>query len=129
MSAFYVGNDAISRLANSLEKDGEWLNNKAWGKLPRDTKQLADMLYAMNCASLEERYGKHSDMTVPFEYTEGLEYESDSQFYKSLSCYIYQCSEGKVVDTESFKTVERLSDALAHKIAYDFANAKGARWE
>lgn len=51
-----------------------------------------------------------------------------AQFYKSLACFIYQCSEGEVPETELYKMLEEAQDKLAYKIAMDWANEQGAEW-
>lgn len=129
MSAFFVGNQQISKLAYALETRGADLNREAWGKLPRSTKTLAQNLYDMNAKALAERYGKADDMMTPFEFEDGLIYENDAQFYKSFSCYLYQCAEGDVYESEQYALIRKLCDGLAHNIAMQFASAKGARWE
>ncbi len=129
MSAWFVGNKAISKLANAVDRDVRNLNRQVSEKLPTDIKQLAQDLYNMNVYSLRERYGSADDMIEPFEYMGAVTYENEHQFYQSLNCYLYQCAEGVVVKTPLYKMMEEIHNALAHKIASDVGRAHGVRWE
>ena len=122
MSAFFVGNNSISKLANEIIK-----YRKDMGS---DAKGLALKLYDMNFEALEARYSEQSlGMMEKFEYDDGAFFDGEAQFYKSLQCYLYQCNEGDVDESKLYKEIEKVCNALAHIIAGRWADKQGAKWE
>lgn len=141
MSSFFVGNQQISKLANTLHRVSPRLNGDVASRLPPSAEELAFDLYKMNIDALAHRYQDWSEMVEPFEYNETLGFNvwSDSdakteerelaQMYQSMMCYLYQCSEGEVGESKLFKDVQHLHSSLAHNIARRFAKENGAKWE
>ena len=121
MSAFYVGNVQVSKIANAIALKKE-LNDK-------DRKELAKNLHFLNVKALIARYPKsYKPMIEKWQYS-GEIFVSKYQLYKSLRCFLYQCSEGEVPKMNLFKEVVAFCDDLAHEITMDLANKKGALWE
>ena len=50
------------------------------------------------------------------------------QAFKSLQCYLYQCSEGDVPDSEFFKEVDKFQGQLANKIITKLPEYEGMIW-
>jgi hypothetical protein len=54
---------------------------------------------------------------------------SDVQTLKSIRCFLYQCTEGdQFMETDAFKHLEMLSDALAYKIVTNLPEYNEAKW-
>ena len=91
----------------------------------------ADML-RLNCQAVDARYGEgesksfRDDLTYRFAHPYGP--VTAVQAYKSLTCWLYQCSEGDVPETELYKSMERVSDALAHHIVSESSAYEAAKW-
>jgi hypothetical protein len=130
MSAFLVKNSTLSKLANALRRYDEDLCEEY-----KTDYDLAKDLYEMNVQALKERYEDPSDLIKPFEITN--EYwlnihsspEDKAQFFMSLACYLYQCSEGEVPELELYKKLEKIKNKLAYRIAMEWAEKQGAKWD
>lgn len=119
MSAFMINNETISRIANAYGKD-----------VGQEPEVLARELYDLNVYALEERYSDGGKgMIQPFKYEYLTFFPNKWQQYKSLRCYLYQCSEGKAIDEPLFKRMTELSNTLAHRLAGDMADENGADWD
>jgi hypothetical protein len=133
MSAYYVGNKQISAIANAMHEIAPQLDKEVAEKIPKDPEVFARALAEMNVEALKERYPEMwNEMVEEFEYsTDKLSTKTneEAQLYKSISCFLYQCSEGKVPSSDLYCLVERLHNRLAQRIASRWADAMGARWE
>ena len=127
MSSFLVENSTISKLADALR-----YKSYEFSGAYNLTSRLAQDLYDLNIRALRERYDDPTDLIDNFVFTSErweLNDKKDlAQFYKSLACFIYQCSEGEVPETELYKMLEEAQDKLAYKIAMDRADEQGAEW-
>ena len=111
MSAFFIGNEQIAKLAYA-------------SGLP------AKKLYDLNVEALRQRYpGDYNEMIQPFIEIPNLVYESDEQKYQSISCFLYQCSEGKVPSKKIYKDVEKFQNIVARAIADRRVSSVNPRWE
>ena len=128
MSAFLVSNSTISKLADAIK----YFDKKFYEKYS-SVRKLARDLYDLNVWALEERYEDPSDMISEFEYEPVFfnlrEEKGLAQFYMSLCCFLYQCTEGKVVDSKLYKELKRVRRDLADKIAIEWSTKCGAEWE
>ena len=125
MSAFLVENKTISKLANDILKE----NPQSFGY--DNESKLAEALYELNVEALKQRYNDVKDMIVPFEFLGGTFGIGDSglaQFYKSLSCFLYQCCEGNVTELEFYKKLEEIRNDIARKIAGNWVDTQNAEW-
>lgn len=130
MSAFLVKNSTLSKLA-------EWLRYKediegGFFRSFKSDKELAKALYDLNVKALKERYEDYQDFVVPFEYTGEVFLDNDkrrAQAYMSLSCFLYQCNEGRVPETELYKKLEEFRIKMAKEIAFDWAEKQKAIWD
>lgn len=86
--------------------------------LPDDNDQLARDLIALNAEALRQRYGDALSTNVfkhrfTFDAAQG-----PMQAYKSLNCFIYQCSEGNVPETPFYKAIDAASDILGAMLGF-----------
>lgn len=115
---------------------------------PEARRRFARALFDMNVEAfcdryppLEEHLKKNSKARtrypedIPrFRYTDvgsNCEYESLKELvvaYKSVSCFIYQCSEGDVPKQYLYSGVSELQDMLAHEIVGMLPEYKEALW-
>ena len=51
------------------------------------------------------------------------------QLLKSLDCYVYQCSSGKVIDTDLYKAMDAFINAVAKYIAMNQPEYAEAFWQ
>lgn len=143
MSSFFVGNNSLSKLANSLMANF-YKDFVDFGVPIR----LYEALYDLNIEALKSRYEdwevlvyeeKNYLLTAGvwqiesnFITDENREYllKNLAQFYMSLECFLYQCCEGEIPEkSELYKKLEEISDILAHRLASEYAEKLGAKWE
>lgn len=97
-------------------------------------------MYSMNVEAVVQRYpdcvGNPNNMPgpvdennnhAPYKYRFELPPKT-IQFYKSLSCFLYQCSEGNVPETPLYLALDKYNDALAHHIAYRHPEYDKTTW-
>lgn len=114
-----LSNDTISKIANGHG-----------GAFTTEPEILARELYDLNVFALQERYSDGAkDMIQPFKYDPLAFFPTKWQQYKSFSCYLYQCSEGKAVDEPLYKQMQEASNIIAHRLATEVSDAHGALWE
>lgn len=88
-----------------------------------DADLLGMMLLEMNRRALVARYGDNSVAAVePFRYS-ALPHHPHLlvQVYKSLRCYLYQCSEGDVPDQPLYQQLVGVRDSMARALGHDGA--------
>lgn len=133
MSAFLVSEKIISVIVTTLSEflnDNHFLQEKA-NVLGIDVispfwqEKLADSLFELNCEALHQRY---NDDEFPLFQFQQLKAPSVIQVYKSLQCFLYQCSEGTVPETKLFKFMEEFSHQLAYQIVTTLPPYKNAEW-
>ena len=118
MSAWLVSNETISKIANTRMDTEE------------GAKKFAEDLHRMNVSSLMQRYADdYTEMLTPFKYIPRIIFDNNYQYHKSLSCFLYQCSEGNVPDTALFHTVEKIETELADTIVTKSSEWEEAKWE
>ena len=127
MSSFQVSNKTINRIANRLIGEGFYKDKLANDLGIMSREGLAKALYEMNCEALRQRYGECDVADFPTNITQI--FPSNIQEYKSLRCFLYQCSEGNVPETELFKIVEDYTNSLGYSIIYDLNEYQQAKWE
>lgn len=87
--------------------------------------QLGQALYRMNVAAVDHRYNERNPVPL---YRYSYRHASPVQVYKSIRCYLYQCTEGDVPEQPLYKALERLAERLAAEIIADLPEYKAAVW-
>lgn len=91
---------------------------------------LGSMMRDLNVLAVTVRYGKDHEILeglVDYVFADVTNI-SRIQAYKSLQCWLYQCTEGDVTETDLFKAFARVKDKMAHKIVGDLPEYKKALW-
>ena len=97
---------------------------------PEARKSFANNLFKLNCAGVNERYGEDQAQEfrpLSFQYRSVLP-PTIIQTYKALGCLIYQCSEGNVTETDLYRTLNEISNWMAHKIVSNLKAYNAAQW-
>lgn len=133
MSSYLVENETIDRIISWLE-----VKNNGVGKSnlpPVDTmseeekQDLGKSMLKMNCEALIARYGQaeHQELFCE-EYQYSFQPVSKMQALKSLSCFLYQCLEGEVPNSELFQRLKNIKNDLAMNIISDMPEYEKAIW-
>lgn len=150
MSAWYVGCESLSMMTDLIVRFGAAGFNSFGFNFPRelmdcfhgkDGWQSEDEIFAqlrqMNVDALKECYpDDYDEMINDKGYRSGYDiWEPRNgvlpwhyQFLKSLDCYVYQCSEGNVPDTDLYKGMVALQDRLVGFIARNQPEYEQAEW-
>jgi hypothetical protein len=118
MSAFMVSHDCITRVVLSMRAFHA-------GYAEQDRDLLGMQLIELNRRAIKARYGELPEVE-PYRYVEPLLTNRVSlQAYKSLRCFIYQCSEGDVPDETLYAHVAEARDNMAEAVGH----RDGKRWD
>jgi hypothetical protein len=107
MSAFLVNDGTIDRVvcayAAHFERPTPWSVH--------DMSATGRALIAMNIEALRQRYG---DPPLPFtyDYHPHTDDNPNLALLRALHCFIYQCSEGNVPDSDLYQQVEAVVEGL-----------------
>lgn len=92
-------------------------------------EKLARDLLSMNIAAVHARYGEADSMMPDEPFTFAWEHSGDEwQLLKSLTCYLYQCSEGDVPQRELFKQLDTFRAQVAEALATSVPQYQEAQW-
>jgi hypothetical protein len=113
MSAYIVSHDCIARVVFALRS--------AQPERVIDGDLLGMMLLEMNRRACVALYGDNNvEAITPFRYvTPPGEPHLIVHVYKSLRCYLYQCSEGDVPDQPLYLKLDALAGAMADTLGHD----------
>lgn len=126
MSAFMLSDYALSKLARAAlavapdlfagYNDGH-KSMTIYGS-PTPAEWLATDLFLLNGLAMRARYGEVHD-AAEFRYEESRGgHDTDVRLYKSIRCFLYQCSEGDVPEKPLFKLMEQFSADVAGDIIW-----------
>ena len=89
-------------------------------------RELAQDMLDLNERAFHARYGDAPDG----EQVGELELHSPTliQFYASLSCWLYQCSEGDIPDDLLYRAILEVRNAVAHEIVRTSVEYADAEW-
>jgi hypothetical protein len=100
-----------------------------------DGDRLADAMLAMNLDAFRQRYGIRALLVEDLDCVdldkgnwEPLEAFSEVQLFKSLQCFLYQCSEGDVDEKPLYKALTTITDLLAPFINEESSEYEAAQW-
>lgn len=123
MSAFVVEDQTINTIVNFLAFKQNSSNDAYWPKhILRDAgiclsglknqKAFALSLHDLNVKAVSERYNEFEEYA--FTYRQTLPEQNIFQVYKSLQCWLYQCSEGTIPQrNDLYKLMEELAKQIA----------------
>jgi hypothetical protein len=115
MSAFMIEDKTINYVVNWLRRE---IDRFSFTRIPHELKglgfdtsvagwaeNLGQAMFQLNIKAVEARYGngeavKFRQLDYQFKHTEAV---SLVQVLKSLQCWLYQCNEGDVPETELYE--------------------------
>ena len=95
---------------------------------PVNNQTLFFIMEKMNAQALNARYGDPILENVNAYPANAKRSENMAALYKSLKCYLYQCTEGEVPESELYKAIENISTTLAQYIISDLPEYELAAW-
>ena len=134
MSAYVVEDKVINQIVDALAcarlRENVLTETGCNLAVTEDRAKLGQSMFELNCTAVEQRYGKGeaaSFRTLDYTYQRSMP-PTLIQAYKSLGCWMYQCSEGDVPETPLFKTMEKLHGEMAHEIVRQLPAYDRAAW-
>ena len=124
MSAYVVEDKTINRIVTRLEfdRDGNW-PKKQLADLLGFTSQyelanqkIGEAMLALNVEAVNQRYNQ-DDKPMKYKYKRTI--VPPIQALKSLSCWLYQCSEGDVPERPLYKILRAYEGGTAKGIIQD----------
>jgi hypothetical protein len=84
-------------------------------------EELADAMFLMNLKAMFHRYGREAllESTEEVLFDAEPDFLSTLQFFRSLDCYLYQCSGGNVQNSLLFKALSDMTEYVRHSLEYD----------
>lgn len=139
MSAFIVKDRTINQVIAYLKdcEDTEYIRRFLAGhgfnlSTNEGRLKLAGAMFKLNCQAIEERYGSgevEKFRPIDFKY-EPVLINSAVQAYKSLSCWLYQCSEGDIPrESPLFRIMDQIKSDLARQIVSNLKEYDQAEWD
>ena len=135
MSCFVMNEDRIASLAHEIitRNKGDLLVGEQGETYDRE--RLADAMLAMNLDAFRQRYGIRALLVEDLDCIDldkrnwhPLAAISETQMFKSLQCFLYQCAEGDVDEKPLYKTLSAIKGLLAPFINEDSPEYEAAQW-
>jgi len=132
MSAWLFDDAAIHRLVVAVRVDRFFFN--------RSRHELGAELIMMNTAAVNVRYNEQNRRNSSYMWQNPAPF-SAVQAYKTIRCFLYQCSEGDVPETwPLYRQVDEVRKFYANLLGHDLetgrwsnsrmaADYEAARWE
>lgn len=111
MSAFIVPKQSIDAIVTYLTSARRFDRLPTWNAAHED--ELGQLLWNLNHAAVDARYGRGRDIPLYTWTHRSLEL---TPLYKSVCCFIYQCTEGDIPETPTYKRLISLRHELADAI-------------
>lgn len=131
MSSFVVTNKTINQVVSHLQTcDSKrtydhWMR-QAMGFSLTNTQELVDHMLSLNLTAIYIRYGDEpSGVAYTFRHVPVTEIQA----YKSLQCWLYQCTEGKASTNPFYKVMERIAGSIASHIISKLPGYEKAHWD
>ena len=137
MSAYMVDDSTINKvlaylsnhnqheyLVQLLKENGYDVTNKV------GLVRLGVRMFALNALGVNARYGREQAQefrTLEYTFQHTIP-PSTIQAHKSLSCWLYQCSEGKVPETKLYKLMQQVKHLIAEDIVQSLPAYNLAKW-
>jgi len=159
MSCFLVGEDSINYLtsffiSSSYKNDllFSQINNtleEAGFKIVFDDKtqnypiaeKLAFEMFKLNFNAYTYRYKEYKNFQIEgikdlenYKFNEieiGINSNKNAifQVLKSLHCFIYQCSEGDIIEDKLYKTLDRIASIISNNLISELPEYKKVDWK
>ena len=140
MSAFVCQDATINRAVSflAMDRDGEYLRKTITAETGCDLatqagkQALGLAMFKLNCDGVDSRYGENQAAEFrPLDYQFRLEISVNRiQAYKSLKCWLYQCSEGEIPETSLlFASMNKIALELADDIVRRLPAYDAAKWD
>jgi len=140
MSSFIVTNQTISNILSLFFwKRRKYcfeyqIENELNLKEEKDFKEFGKQLLKLNIEATNQRYPNNPYLTskeakkriASFKWSDNL--KNDMQGLKSLHCFLYQCSEGNIPETELYKTLKTISHRIKDAIIAEIPAYNKAEW-
>ena len=131
MSSWQVTDKSINRLISFFATlDGKKFGyvTSPFGKTGQQS--LARDMAKMNLDALESRYPDADHQATAIRFVEDNEWiNKPFQAFKSLGCFLYQCSEGNVPEHALYKKLRELEGDLARGLISITSEYEAAIWE
>ena len=130
MSAFIVSDETMHRVVDAVQESNACLHNMGLTKATKPDL-IGRALYHINELAVRARYGDNRppDLTAPQTYRHKPSLSSEVERYKAASCLLYQCSEGDVPETPTFRALADLTRAIGHRIIAQLPEYRAAAWD
>lgn len=92
-----------------------------------DATDLSVAMYGLNVAAVRTRYPDKSFMPPKFVYV-SVSCPTDIQAYKLLQCWLYQCNEGDISQTDFYQAMDKILRWIGEKIIYSLPEYQKAYW-
>ena len=136
MSAFIVENETINRIVTAIEFDRQrWTRDRRLAQFMAHHSchagaELGKAMRDMNERAVAARYDLSAIVELsPGEYEYSTVFASRAAVYRSLGCYLYQCSEGTVPEDPLYRALDEYHNELAHDIAQETDEVKARPWK
>jgi hypothetical protein len=132
MSAYVVEDKTINRIVSWLWQDGR--NNRyTMHRLEKigltKSEDIGRALLNMNIDAVGQRYQIKDNPGATRFYRHGFELVTNRyQALKSLHCFLYQCSEGDVPETELYKIMSNYEEHLVWDTISEIPQYERAEW-
>lgn len=139
MSAFIVEDKTINTIITMLKNSEACLNSTWYIRQLKESgyyledggeEKLGREMFELNCRAVDERYGEGQAKefcNLNYSFNRQSFYTVISA-YKSLQCWLYQCSEGTVPEAPLFKLMQDISNNIAHHIVSRTPEYEKAPW-
>jgi hypothetical protein len=136
MSAFIVGPDCINSIVTYVHQHANcfgWLRNEIGYDVQQaaELRRLAIALYLLNCAAVDQRYGKGTaakDSSGGTHYTFRRVHRDSVAVHKAACCLRYQCCEGDVPEQPLYRALDSIISQIANDIIGKLAAYDKAPW-
>ncbi len=141
MSAYIVDDRTINTVVSWLQDEVYGVNGYYLGKRLSDlgytqeadvwVKKLALDMFKLNIDAVNSRYGHgEAEKFRPLDFVYDPDYTlSTIQVFKSLQCWLYQCSEGKIPETKLYKFFDEVVvKHLLKVIVYSLPEYNQCKW-
>lgn len=98
---------------------------------PFSGKKLAENMFTLNCDSVEQRYGEgqaEQFRSLDFKYNPSKKQMDVFQILKNINCFLYQCSEGDIMQKKLYKVLEKVVGNIALSIVREMPQYEKAKW-